>query len=186
MSRDALSLFFPNPKILLVDDDRDFADVSADLIRHAGAEVQTAYDGMAALAATRGFDPDLIISDLTMPILRGDELLAELRKNGSKKPFILLTGLTEIKHVNNAFQYGAFNYLVKPVPSKVLLAVIQRALRSEYQRLQAKTEIELLYHELARADSSRNAAGWKESIHQQAVAAIKESRKSEEAREKTT
>lgn len=170
------SLFLLNPRVLLVDDDKDFAEASAAILRKGGAEVMTVHDGNAALVAVNNFQPDLIISDLAMPVLRGDELLAQLRKAGYKKPFILLTGFAEMTHVAEALHHDAFDYLVKPIGPSVIVAACQKAFRSEYDRLVHEAELQELYAALAAQGEPKEGGTWHDLIHKRAQGRVRAQR----------
>lgn len=170
------SLFLLNSRILVVDDDEDFARASADLLRAGGAQVQAAFDGNAAAMAIRSFDPDLIVCDLAMPQLRGDALLAQLRKGGYEKPFILMTGFADLANVAEAMHLHAFDYLVKPIDPKVFVAAVQRALRSEHERLVREEAQKLMYEALAALPPPEGAESWPEAIKARAIRTVRERR----------
>lgn len=174
----SFDLFLKNPKILVVDDDADFAEIAAEILRGHGAKVETAKDGGKALIAAKSFDPDLIVSDLAMPMLRGDQLLAELRKSGYEKPFILLTGMGEVSSVTAALRNHAFDYLIKPVSPQVLSAAVSNALRSEYQRLVTAEELNEVYSALQALSPPPDGGEWREVIRKKALARVREKRKS--------
>ena len=71
----------PARRILLVDDNRDAADSMAMLLRLAGHEVRTAYDGQTALALARLQPPEVVICDISMPDMSGFELARRLRQD---------------------------------------------------------------------------------------------------------
>ncbi|MEB3196572.1 MAG: response regulator [Candidatus Sericytochromatia bacterium] len=61
-------------RILMADDDRPFARMVARLLETAGHRVQLAHDGESALAAIRTFEPDMLLLDVALPLLRGDAI----------------------------------------------------------------------------------------------------------------
>lgn len=67
-------------RILLVDDEVDILDMLKALLEQEGFEVVTAADGRAALDAIDGQVPDVLVTDLMMPMMSGEELLAEVKK----------------------------------------------------------------------------------------------------------
>ena len=124
-----------NPRVLIVEDESEMAELIADMIRKGGVEVRIAGDGSAGLQAVEEFDPDVVIADLKMPLMRGDEMLVDLRARGFRKPVIVLTGFGDEEALVKAFRYDAFDFLDKPIPKEILIAVVHKALRVENERL---------------------------------------------------
>ncbi|MCM2321978.1 MAG: response regulator [Oligoflexia bacterium] len=170
------SLFLLNARILLVDDDQDFAMAAADILRKGGIEVRTAQDANAALVALQEFEADVIVSDLAMPLMRGDQLLAELRKGGYRKPFILMTGFTEMTDIAEAMHLDVSDYLVKPIDSKILIAAVQSALRAEHQRLIHEEQLAQLYQALSPVPPPDGSGSWEEAIKGRAIANVRKRR----------
>lgn len=82
------------PRVLVVDDDRTFADLVAELLEQEHYIVRRAYDGGQALAALQDGDPpDVVVSDVMMPKLNGPELVGAGRRASASErlPFILLS-----------------------------------------------------------------------------------------------
>jgi CheY-like chemotaxis protein len=67
-------------RILLVDDNRDSADLVAELLRYTGHETQTAYDGIEAINIAAWFSPQVIITDLSMPNMDGLAVTRAMRR----------------------------------------------------------------------------------------------------------
>ena len=113
--------------ILLVDDEYSIVEVLTHLLEEEGYTVVTAANGRDALDRASGRPPDLVITDLMMPIMDGDELLRELRKNGSLShvPVILITSAPA-----TAFQDLPWaDLLTKPFEFEELLRAVSRALQ---------------------------------------------------------
>jgi two-component system response regulator HydG len=110
------------------DDDGVRATLAANL-ELEGYQVTEARDGGEAilLIGERAFD--LVISDSTMPLATGVELLARLRKARLDTPFILISGFLPHDLLGQAFSDGLFALLDKPVQTERILAVVARALR---------------------------------------------------------
>jgi CheY-like chemotaxis protein len=104
-------------KILLVEDEPDALEFMALLLKQLGYEVKAALNGEEALRLLRDDCPDVVISDLVMPGMSGDQLLAEIRKLDAACPifFILLTGHPTVSRVVDAVTRGADEVLLKPV-----------------------------------------------------------------------
>lgn len=123
-------------RILLVDDDESLRGVLAYTLREEGYLVDEARDGADGLARFRDERPDLVIADLKMPRMDGLALLAELRKEGSEVPVVMLTAFGTIEQAVEAMKRGAFHYLAKPYNRDELRVVVRNAL--EQTRLLAE------------------------------------------------
>ena len=127
--------------ILVVDDNADMRDYIARLLQPQYT-VETAHDGLAALTAIRNRIPDLIISDIMMPILDGIELLRTLRidLNIQTLPVILLSARAGEEATIEGLQVGANDYLVKPFSARELLATVKARLEIARVHENALTE----------------------------------------------
>jgi two-component system response regulator PilR (NtrC family)/two-component system response regulator HydG len=116
-------------QILVVEDDRELRDLLTDVLRDAGyratsyASAGAALEGLAA-----GTPPDLVITDLMMPGMRGHELLAELRRRAPELNVLVMTAFGSIDSAIELIKAGAFDYLTKPLATDDLLLAVDRAL----------------------------------------------------------
>lgn len=115
-------------RILVVDDEPAMVGMVAMLLGSEGYEVATAYDGEAALRRHREESPDLVILDMTLPRLSGDEVCRRIRAAGST-PVIMLTGRKEEEEKARLLDLGADDYVTKPFGKKELLARVRAVLR---------------------------------------------------------
>jgi DNA-binding response OmpR family regulator len=115
-------------RILVVEDDEAIADVLRRSLRAEGHEVQSAADGVQALALAEQFVPDLVILDLGLPRLDGTEVLKRLRDEGDV-PVLILTARTETEDRVEGLDAGADDYLPKPFEREELLARTRALLR---------------------------------------------------------
>jgi len=115
--------------VLVADDEPSFARAVARLLGAAGFHVTTANNGAEAAEAivTRPFE--VIVSDIQMPEMSGVELLSLVRSHDLDVPVILMTAAPTLETALEAVSLGALQYLVKPVPSDVLVRVVERACR---------------------------------------------------------
>jgi two-component system, OmpR family, response regulator MprA len=118
----------PSARVLVVEDDEAIADVLRRSLRAEGHEVQSAGDGVEALAAAERFVPDLVILDLGLPRLDGTEVLKRLRAEGDV-PILILTARTETEDRVEGLDSGADDYLPKPFEREELLARTRALLR---------------------------------------------------------
>lgn len=101
-------------RILLVEDDPDFAEVLQEALADRGYQVQHAPDGEAALTQLQHYAADLILSDVQMQPMDGYALLATLRERRDAPPVLMMTAWGTIEEAVRALQGGAVDYLVKP------------------------------------------------------------------------
>lgn len=113
--------------VLLVDDERDFADLLAERLQARGFEVRTAYDGEEALRLAAGFDIDVAVLDVNLPGMDGLALLRELKLVRPQAEALMLTGQNDLATAVAGMKLGATDYLVKPVPIERLVEAIERA-----------------------------------------------------------
>jgi two-component system response regulator MprA len=117
-----------SPRVLVVEDDRDIADVLRRSLDLDGYEVRLAGDGEAALAEAGVFEPDAVILDLGLPKLDGVEVCRRLRSNGDV-PILMLTARDGVDSRVDGLDSGADDYLVKPFERRELLARLRALLR---------------------------------------------------------
>lgn len=113
--------------VLVVDDERDFADLVAERLRARGMEVQTAYSGPEALEAARTSPPEVVVLDITMPGMSGLEALEALRAEKPSPEVILLTADSTLGTAVAGMKGGARDYLLKPTDIDTLVAAIGEA-----------------------------------------------------------
>jgi len=114
--------------ILLVDDDEDVLTVMQRGLENPRMRVAVANDGVSALEQLALQRFDVVVSDIGMPGMNGLKLLHAVREHDLDLPVILVTGNPDIRSATLAVEYGAFQYLIKPVVIERLRVVIARAL----------------------------------------------------------
>ncbi len=117
------------PRILLVDDDRNFLRVLTYHATDFGFDVTPVSSGQEALVKVQQEDVDLVITDLKMPGMDGLELLQELKKRDGDLPVIVLTAHGSIDKAVEAVKAGAFDFLTKPFEKEEIRHSILNALR---------------------------------------------------------
>src|SRR5262249_55409066 len=92
-----LLLDMPQPKILIIEDERGLVEPLADNLRREGCEVLTAYDGLDGLRQAQLRLPDVIVLDLMLPVKGGLEVCKDLRSDSKTRPIpiIMLTAKAE-------------------------------------------------------------------------------------------
>lgn len=102
------------PKVLIIEDNEDLAEMYKLKLSLDGFEVEVAYDGEQGILKTVDKKPDLILLDLLMPNMTGFEFLRALRKNTSvHTKIIVLSNLGQAENIKEAMDLGATEYMVK-------------------------------------------------------------------------
>ena len=120
-------------RILIIEDDEVISQVFADYLDMLGYQVTQAEDGKLGLDAFFEERPDLIISDLRMPVMGGMEVAKMVQAMAPDVPVILASGTGDVKEVVNSLKHGAWDYIEKPVQN---LEVIQHAVERALERAQ--------------------------------------------------
>lgn len=115
------------PKVLLVDDEREFVQTLSTRLKTRNLESAIAYDGEEALDRIEKEIPDVIVLDLRMPGIDGIETLRRVKSSHPDIEVIILTGHGTDKEQNLAEELGAFAYLRKPVNVNDLARVMREA-----------------------------------------------------------
>ena len=121
-------------KILLVDDEKDFCFFVKGNLENTGEfDVLATTSGKEGIKLVRGEKPDLILLDLNMPEMSGDEVAQILSDKPDTKaiPVVFLTALVTKDEVGNESManIGGYNYITKPVTTKELVAFIREILQ---------------------------------------------------------
>lgn len=117
-----------NMNILVVDDEETIVDVIEAYLKNAGYNVFTAYDGKEAISIFNNENINLIILDLMLPDISGEEV-CKIIKNEKDVPIIMLTAKINEDDILNGFNLGADDYVVKPFSVKQLIARVSAVLR---------------------------------------------------------
>lgn len=121
---------FESTSLLVVEDDPSLLKTLKDILEGVGYSVKTATNGQAALEALSESQPDLILSDTSMPVMDGFELLEAVRQDSGRAdvPFLFLTPADAQVEISNGMVFGADGYVLKPITKQKLLAAIQTRL----------------------------------------------------------
>ena len=115
-------------RVLLADDHKAMLDRVAQLLEPEFQVVGTVGDGEAVLEASARLDPDVLVLDISMPVLSGLEAARELQRTGSHAKIIFLTIHDEPEYVRGSFEAGASGYVFKPRLGSDLALAIREAL----------------------------------------------------------
>lgn len=115
-------------RILVIEDEKDIAELISMGLRGAGYETALCHDGAMALDAFRRTNPDLVLLDLMLPGRDGIEICRLIRQE-SGVPIVMLTARSDSQDIVTGLESGADDYLVKPITSTELVARIRARLR---------------------------------------------------------
>ncbi len=116
-------------RLLLVDDEKGFADILSKRLSKRNFEVTTALSGAEALQALRKADFDIVVLDLKMEDMDGIEVLKIFKKMCPSMEIIMLTGHGSEQAAREGLSIGAFAYLTKPCDLDDLINKIRQALK---------------------------------------------------------
>ena len=116
-------------RYLIVDDNQAFAENLAEILVDAGAEVDVAPSGAAALERVTSTRYDALLSDMRMPVMNGAELVHRIRRLDPGLPAIVITAYTNDDDLQAARREGLVAVLPKPAPLESLVELLQAARR---------------------------------------------------------
>ncbi|MDR2943165.1 MAG: sigma-54 dependent transcriptional regulator [Treponema sp.] len=132
-------------RILIIDDEKNIREGLAEYLQEDGYEVECAKDGEEGWNFFNNGDVDLVITDLRMPGIGGEEILRRILAQAPGFPVIVLTGHGTVETAVNAMRDGAWDFLTKPVDMDHLSLKIKRALENRelvFKHRQMTEEIE--------------------------------------------
>jgi len=121
-------------KILIVEDERDIAQVMAAAMRDSGYQTVVAHDGAEGLSLALGERPDLVLLDMRLPKMSGVQVLSSLHEQQVNVPVVVVTAWRSKELLVEALRLGVKDYISKPFSLKELLEVVERALTEERLR----------------------------------------------------
>lgn len=117
--------------ILCVEDDEDIRFLIERALKRYFSEILLAENGEEGLKIYKEKKPDIIISDIQMPIMDGIEMARQIKKEAPDFPIIVTSAYNEEVHLNNAKAIGIEKYVRKPIIMKDLIRIIQETLGSK-------------------------------------------------------
>ena len=119
-------------KVLMIEDDDLMADLMRTHLVEAGHTVRLSTDSAAGIMALLVQQPDLVLLDLALPYLDGQDILAAMKGDPatSRIPVIVITARSDAANKARARAAGADDYLVKPILREQLLAAVDRQLQA--------------------------------------------------------
>jgi PAS domain S-box-containing protein len=154
-------------RVLIVDDDRKILDLLVDLLQLERYEIATASDGAEAIDMARSFHPDIVVSDVVMPVVGGLELCRRLKEDPrtTDVPVLLISGLITSDDAGiEGLQAGADDYLDLPFRNEELLVKVARLverhrIQRHYRELFENANDIIYTHDLQGNFTSLNSSG---------------------------
>jgi DNA-binding NarL/FixJ family response regulator len=117
------------PRVFVADDRKDVLQAVVQVLEGEFKVVGTAEDGMSTLALVPQIDPDILVLDISMPLLNGIEVAMQLKNAGSQAKIVFLTVHEDCDFVRAAMSAGALGYVLKPCLASDLVPAIRKALK---------------------------------------------------------
>jgi two-component system, OmpR family, alkaline phosphatase synthesis response regulator PhoP len=123
-------------RVLVVDDESDIVSTVQYRLEFCEFEVITATNGKEGLEKAANEKPDLILLDISMPVMNGHEMLEHLKNRPDLKdiPVIVLSAYSDAKDITKAADLGIVDYITKPFDFTELMGKISNALGNKIQR----------------------------------------------------
>jgi diguanylate cyclase (GGDEF)-like protein/PAS domain S-box-containing protein len=158
------------PVVLLADDDEMIGTLIRASLEQSGFLVKEVMDGLSALSVFKSMIPDVVLLDVMMPGINGFEVCREIRKlpEAIFTPILMITGLADIKSIEQAYESGATNFIVKPVTWGTLGHHVRYLLRSSQiaEQLHKSKEALIISEErYALAAKGANDGLWDWDLH---------------------
>ena len=120
-------------KVTVIDDEKALVKIVKDFLEPRNFQVSFAYDGRSGLDIVKKEKPDVVILDISMPVVDGRDLLVSLKKDSNTKniPVIVLTGKEDKYDRSYILELGAYEFIPKPFDGQVLLRQIKNVLEKE-------------------------------------------------------
>ena len=133
-------------RIVVVEDEKEIQNLIVEELEDEGYEIATADNGKEGIEAIKRFKPHLVLSDITMPVMNGHEMLVELREkhaNLRSMPIVFLSALADRRHIIEGKKLGVDDYVTKPIDFELLLVTIEARIR-EVERMTIQKEEQML------------------------------------------
>ena len=131
-----------NMRILYVEDDELIAEALISIIKRITKDIHYAKNGKEGLKLFESIKPDIVITDIKMPIINGLEMAKEIRKTDDEIPIIVLSAYNENEYLKDAFEIGITYYLNKPINRFVLLRTLNESAKSVVYKSKQEEQVQ--------------------------------------------
>lgn len=125
-------------RILIVDDNLEFAGMLSRLLESRGFQISIAPDGKTAIEKVLSESPELVLLDLKLPDITGEEVLKRIKKINEGPAIIVTTGYGGEQLAVNLMKAGAMDFLSKPIENEVLLKAVENGLKIHDTQIENK------------------------------------------------
>ncbi len=139
-------------KLMIVDDEQIEREGMAQFIPWKKYDVElvgTAWNGLDAFEQIQEKHPDIVLTDIKMPVMNGIELIKKITENFSDICIIVLSGYGEYEFTSQAMEYGVRHYLLKPCDEEKIVSVLEEA-KKELEKNREQQRKEQEYHKIRR------------------------------------
>ncbi len=143
------------PSVLIGDDEAGILESLRILLKGEGFEPRVALGGKQGLALLEADRPDVVLTDIRMPLITGVELLARARAMDAELPVVLMTAEADLQSAIRAVNDGAFHYIQKPFRNDEMVSILRRAI----EHRQLRVENRALRQQVARAVGADRPTG---------------------------
>lgn len=118
-------------KILIVEDEVNARQGLLTILKSSSFSLalETAENGQTGFEKAISWQPDMIITDIKMPLCNGLDMIKKIRNAGLYTRYIILTGFAEFQYAQTALQYGVTDYILKPIVPEQLFTLLQKCIR---------------------------------------------------------
>jgi CheY-like chemotaxis protein len=117
-------------KILIIDDENEFCSLLKEYFEAEGYTVSCSNEGLEGVEKLKSFDPSIILLDMRMPGMNGNEALKKI-KELTPSPVLCVSAVIDNKVVKECLQNGAYAYVFKPINLEELSQTIESALKAK-------------------------------------------------------
>ena len=115
-------------RLLVIEDTLDFLDALNEWFTHAGYDVDCAEDGNTGIARFFEHRPDVVLLDLRLPDLPGEDVFMHLHRLDEQVPIVILSANDDVTLAKELLQVGAFDYVRKPADLELIERIVAAAL----------------------------------------------------------
>lgn len=126
---------YPEFPVMIVDDDQNICFSMSSVLRASGINnIMQCQESRNLMSLLRSFEVEIVLLDLIMPGVKGEELLSEIKREFPETLVIIVTGKDDLSTAVGCMKSGAFDYISKPVDENILLPSLRRAIRIQELR----------------------------------------------------
>lgn len=135
---------FKESVILFVEDDIEIANELQEILQMRYPVVVSAYNGKEGLSALEIHKPNLVITDIQMPVMDGLEMIEAIRKDHPKLPIIITSAYSDTQYLMRAIEMGVDHYVTKPVNPRKLIEEIDKVLQEQAKEQQLQEQSRMI------------------------------------------